>query len=91
MCGAAAGAATGILAPYAAAKLMTSKGFVNWLSDAATIATQNPKAMGAHILRLHLISQREPEIKEEVRQYLTQLNNLSAPEQQPPEGGEPVK
>ncbi len=89
--GVAMGLAGGVAVPYMASKLMTSKGFVNWLADAATIATDTPKAMGAHILRLHLISEREPHIKEEVRQYLTQLSNLKAPEQQSQTGGVPAK
>ena len=81
--GAAQGVVGGLALPYTASKLMTSKGFVNWLTQAADVAMDNPKAMGSHILRLHLISEREPEVKEEVRQYLKQLQNYSPPKDEP--------
>jgi len=75
--GAAGGFVTGAMAPYAASKLMTSRGFVNWLADSATVTVTNPKAVSAHILRLHLISEREPHVKEEIRQYLEQLQTIA--------------
>ena len=55
-----------ILGPVGAAKLMTNAGFVRWL---ATPASEISKSVGAHMGRLVALSEAEPEIAEEIRQY----------------------
>lgn len=72
------GAATGVAAvmsPYAAAKLMASPRFVNWLADAGRVAV-NPNSIGAHLARLGTIAEIEPQIEEEIYQYSEAMRDI---------------
>ena len=69
--GGSEGAAVGVgavLSPYAAAKLMASPKFVNWLADAGKVAV-DANSIGAHMARLGVIAESSPEIEEEIYQY----------------------
>lgn len=59
-----------ILAPRAAAKLLTNPQFVKWLAEPVE---QGISSAGAHIGRLVAIGKANPEIKEEIDQFLKQL------------------
>ena len=85
--GGAAGAAAGgdiesvgvgvvgtILAPHAAARLITNPSFVKWLATPVT----NPTGISAHLGRLIEIGVAEPEIGEEVDQYIAALRGALA-------------
>jgi predicted RNA-binding Zn ribbon-like protein len=73
----AAGATTGsdgfefgfgsLIAPFAAAKLMTSPRFVKWLAEGVQTAAYNPNSFGQHVRRLVQIWEAEPEIREEIQ------------------------
>ena len=63
-----------ILAPMAAAKLMTNPGFIKWL---ATPATEISKDVAGHIGRLAALSVSEPEIQEELRQYFSAIRSYT--------------
>ena len=64
----------GLIAPYASAKLMTNKAFVNWLSKGVEIAAYNPKSFGQHIRRLVQISEVNPDIRDEIRGVIQGLS-----------------
>jgi hypothetical protein len=64
----------GLVAPYASAKLMTNKAFVNWLSKGVEIAAYNPKSFGQHIRRLVQISEFNPDIRDEIRGVIQGLS-----------------
>lgn len=76
----AAGATTGsdgfefgfgsLIAPYAAAKLMTSPRFVKWLAEGVQTAAYNPNSFGQHVRRLVQIWEAEPEIRDEIQAIL---------------------
>lgn len=57
-------------------KLMTNSRFVTWLTDSAAINMGNPKAISAHLGRLMIIADKNPSIKQEVRQYLNELKRF---------------
>ena len=63
-----------ILAPVGAAKLMTNPGFIKWL---ATPATEISKDVAAHMGRLAALSEAEPEIQEELRQYYKAIRSYT--------------
>ena len=63
-----------ILAPAGAAKLMTNPGFIKWL---ATPATEISKDVAAHMGRLAALSEAEPEIQEELRQYYKAIRSYT--------------
>ena len=64
----------GLIAPYASAKLMTNKAFVNWLSKGVEISAYNPKSFGQHIRRLVQISEVNPDIRDEIRGVIQGLS-----------------
>ena len=66
---------TTILAPRAAAKLITNPRFIKWLTTPIT----QPGKYAPHITRLAAIGKAEPEIKQEIRQYLDVLRNSPIP------------
>ena len=66
---------TTILAPRAAAKLITNPRFIKWLTTPIT----EPAKYAPHITRLAAIAEAEPEIKQEIRQYLDALRNSPIP------------
>ena len=63
-----------ILAPAGAAKLMTNPAFIKWL---ATPATEISKDVAAHMGRLAALSEAEPEIQEELRQYYKAIRSYT--------------
>jgi hypothetical protein len=63
----------GLIAPYASAKLMTNKAFVNWLAEGVEKAAYNPQSFGQHIRRLGQISAVNPDIRDEVRAVIQGL------------------
>jgi hypothetical protein len=76
----AAGTATGLLAaPYAGAKLMTSKPFLGWLR---TAATSPPGAWNANLARLGSVAATDPSVKDIVGQ-LQQILPSQLPQGQP--------
>ena len=78
-----AGALSGaVVVPRVAAKLITSPRFVRWLARAANIGmNQGETTLAGHIGRLVTIAEAEPEIREEVYQYLSALRDAGTGEQ----------
>lgn len=73
---AVAGGALSLLAPAAAAKLLTSPKFVNWLAKGTTTA-MTQSGIGAHIGELAAIAATQDEaIADELTQYLEALTDL---------------
>ncbi|WP_321404481.1 hypothetical protein [Maridesulfovibrio sp.] len=70
--GAISGAAVS-LSPYAGAKLITNPGFVKWLTDGAKLAQVVPGSMKSQLLKLPVIAKLNPEIENEINQYLNSL------------------
>lgn len=64
-----------LVAPYASAKLLTNKSFVNWLAEGVEIAAYNPNSFGQHVRRLYQIYELNPDIREEVRAVTEGLSN----------------
>jgi len=64
----------GLIAPYASAKLMTNKAFVNWLAEGVEKAAYNPQSFGQHIRRLGQIYAVNPDIRDEVRAVIQGLS-----------------
>ena len=56
-----------LVAPYASAKLLTNKQFVNWLAEGAEKAAYDPMSWGQHVRRLYQVYEANPDIREEVR------------------------
>lgn len=73
--GVVAAVAGRIVAPRVAAKLITSPAFVKWLTTPIT----QPNGLTAHLGRLVGIAKAEPEIREEIAQYLDALRATPAP------------
>ena len=71
----------GIVAPRVAAKLITSPAFVKWLTTPVT----DPAGIPAHMGRLVAVAAVEPEIREEIEQYLQVLKELPTSEGAPQE------
>lgn len=69
-----------ILAPRAAAKLLTNPNFVNWLAQPVE---QGIRSVPAHMARLVAIGKANPEIKEEVDQFIKQMQLNTKPQDQP--------
>lgn len=71
---AGAKAAVGLtLTPYGMAKLITNPKFVKWLAQGAQIKTVTPGNWKSHMARLAFIAEKEPEIKDEINQYMGML------------------
>lgn len=70
--GGAAAVAGGIVAPRVTAKLLTNPKFVNWLADTAS-KPANYNGWGASMGRLVAIAKGEPEIREEIYQYVAAM------------------
>ena len=73
--GATAVAASSV-APYAAARLLTSPGFVRWL---ATAPSTN-RGVAQHLGRLAVVAKAEPAIRDEIEQYEAALRAAPARE-----------
>jgi hypothetical protein len=84
MSGAIQGMAVATLAPYAAAKLVTSPSFINWLADGTKVASSG---VGAHLGRLLTIAEKNEELKPAIYEYMNglsiQRNNNPDSNQQP--------
>ncbi|MAO24619.1 MAG: hypothetical protein CMJ25_28055 [Phycisphaerae bacterium] len=65
---------SGLIAPYASAKLMTNPSFVKWLSEGVEIAAFKPNSFGQHIRRLVQISEVNPDIRDEVKGVIQGLS-----------------
>ena len=75
-----AGAILGeVVAPRVAARLITSPAFVKWLTTPVT----DPTGIPAHLGRLVAVAAVEPEIKEEIGQYLQALRALPISKEAP--------
>lgn len=72
--GGAGAVATGLIAPRYTAKLLTNPKFVNWLADAASKPV-NYNGWGSTMGRLVAIAKAEPEIREEIYQYVAAMRN----------------
>lgn len=72
--GAVVGLTGSVVAPRVAAKLITSPRFLDWLTTPVT----KPNAISAHIGRLAGIARLEPEIREEIHQYMQALRSVPA-------------
>ena len=66
-----------LIGPYASAKLMTNKDFVQWVSGAVEKSVFNPKSFGQHVRRLGQIAEVNPDIRDEVRGVLQGLTQES--------------
>jgi hypothetical protein len=84
--GALAGATAAIVAPRAVAKLMTSPKFVNWLGTTVKVANTNYNNVPAQIGRLISIAKAEPELREEIYQYVSALREAPAPNEAQKQG-----
>jgi hypothetical protein len=84
--GALAGATAAIVAPRAVAKLMTSPKFVNWLGTTVKVANTNYNNVPAQIGRLISIAKAEPELREEIYQYVSALRAAPAPNEAQKQG-----
>ena len=65
----AAGVLGALVAPRVAAKLITSPRFIKWLLTPVT----SPNGIGAHLGRLVGIAEAEPELREEIAQYVAAM------------------
>jgi hypothetical protein len=66
-----------LLAPHIAARLITNPAFVRWLSGTAGSAIRGSNISG-DIARLGAVAVANPEIRDEVRQYLDALRTVEA-------------
>lgn len=78
--GGALTAMSSVLAPRAAAKLMTSPRFVQWLARPAS----SLRDVSAHFGRLYAIASAEPEIAEEIGQYVSAMRAITSDTGAPP-------
>lgn len=67
--GAMTGMATGVVAPWVAAKLITSPKFVNWLSDAGKVSVSKT-GIGAHLGLLTSIAEKDKSLSPAINEYL---------------------
>jgi hypothetical protein len=78
--GAKTGAAVGVVAPYAAAKLLTSPRFVDWLVRASRIEPTNVTGAASHLSRLVPIATgADPETRQAILSYYRALTPSIAP------------
>ena len=75
--GAAAAAGATVVAPYAAAKLITNPRFARWLAS-APVASTTATGFKSHLARLAAIGEAEPSIRAEIGQYLQALGQAQA-------------
>jgi hypothetical protein len=75
--GGAAGTIAGaVVAPYVAARLITNPRFVRWLAVTRMLGN-DPNSITRHLGRLVAIAEAEPEIRDDVHQYLDTLRPAS--------------
>jgi hypothetical protein len=68
---------------FGAAKLLTNRSFVRWLSTTAKVVMNQPTALRAQIARLYTVAEQEPQLRFEIERYAQQLG-------QPPEANGPA-
>lgn len=76
MAGVAAVGST-VVAPHVAARLLTSPAFTRWLAGSRMVGS-NPNALINHLGRLAVVVRAEPEIREELDQYLAAIRSSPA-------------
>ena len=64
---------SGLVGPYASAKLLTNKDFVKWLANGVETAVYDPNSFGQHVRRLVQVFEVNPDIRDEVRAVLQGL------------------
>ena len=74
-----------IVAPRIAAKLITNPSFVKWLTTPVT----SPTGVSAHLGKLVAIGEAEPQIREEIEQYVQALRSIPSPTAKPSAGTAP--
>jgi hypothetical protein len=74
-----------VLVPRAAAKLLTSPSFVRWLSQTGTSVMKNPSNWGARLGQLIGIAKVEPEIRDELYQYVSALRDYEKVDNKQPQ------
>lgn len=79
---------TSVGVPYVAAKLLTNKSFIRWLTAGAK-SMNNPKNLKNHILRLGAIANANPDIAEDITGYVQALTQTLPPEMLPEETFDP--
>jgi len=77
--GAGATVAGAVLAPRAAARLLTNPQFVRWLSATGNSVVRNPSNWGVRLGQLTAIAKVEPEIRDEIYQYVAALRDTGKP------------
>jgi hypothetical protein len=75
--GAATTVGSTVVAPWAAAKLLTSPAFTRWLAGSRMVGA-NPNSLSNHLGRLAVVVSAEPDIREEVDQYLGAIRSSPA-------------
>lgn len=79
--GAGATVAGAVLAPRMAARLLTSPSFVRWLSATGNSVSRQPSNWGVRLGQLTAIAKAEPEIRDEIYQYVAALRDSGMPQQ----------
>lgn len=79
--GAVIGAGAAFLLPHQAAKLITNPKFVKWLAQGVTVNPVNYNGLAGHLGRLAAVSKVEPEIKEEINQFINAFRTTLTPQQ----------
>jgi len=72
--GAVGGMAIGVLAPWAAAKLITSPKFVSWLADSGRVAASQT-GIGSHLGRLAVIAEKDSTLEPAIYEYMNVISN----------------
>lgn len=75
--GGVSAAAGSVVVPYVSARLLTSPGFTRWLAGSRMVGN-NPNSFLNHLGRLAIVAQAEPEIREELDQYLAAIRSAPA-------------
>lgn len=70
----------GTVAPWVAAKLMTSPRFINWLTGTVNAASRQPEELGPRLGRLAAIAKAEPELREAIYGYLDAMRGSPSPQ-----------
>ena len=78
--GAGATVAGAVLAPRMAARLLTNPNFVRWLSATGNSVVRNPSNWGVRLGQLTAIAKAEPEIRDEIYQYVAALRDTGKPQ-----------
>jgi hypothetical protein len=77
--------ATFVIAPRVAARLLTNPRFVRWMASTVSNRGARPGIAPAELARLALVAKAEPEIRDEVRQYLDALRGQESATAAPPD------